>query len=183
MPPGEVMHNGLSGSSPGSAFFMDSDTCFQDRYRTGRWPLWTRTPVSSLLPLDHLLSVSKTLSCSEHQVFSHQGLQYYQATSLLPRAGHSLPDVGSSKREGQLEGNFKNDHMATTTGFKVLNSKPNLKAGFVPQSGGQVPVGTGPGLFWAGVGLRVPVTVPPFQGDEMRFGEPGYDSGIKTEVQ
>lgn len=63
-------------------------------------------PSPPLLPLDHLLSLSKPLSCSEHQVFSHQGLQHYQATSLLPRAGHSLQDVGSSKREGQLEGNF-----------------------------------------------------------------------------
>lgn len=40
-----------------------------------------------------------------------------------------------------------------------------------------MPAGTGPGLFWAGVGFRALVTVPPFQRDEMRFGEPGYDSG------
>lgn len=40
-----------------------------------------------------------------------------------------------------------------------------------------MPTGTGPGLFWAGVRFRVPVTVPPFQRDEIRFGEPGYDSG------
>lgn len=64
----------------------------------------------------------------------------------------------------------------TTTGFKVLNSKPNLKPGFVPQ-GGQAPAGTGPGLFWAGVGFRVTVTVPPFQRDGIRFRESDYDSG------
>lgn len=31
-------------------------------------------------PARHLLSLSKTLSCSEHQVFSHQGLQHYKLT-------------------------------------------------------------------------------------------------------
>lgn len=40
-----------------------------------------------------------------------------------------------------------------------------------------MPAGTAPGLFWAGVGFRVPVPVPPFQRDEMRFGKPDYDSG------
>lgn len=36
-----------------------------------------------------------------------------------------------------------------------------------------MPPGTGPGLFWAGVGFRVPVPVPPFQRDETRFGKHG----------